>query len=383
MRAPGRGLSVRLRRCLPTIALLVCSAAAGQGPANTPTAASAGPRATPGAALPAVVPGRPLRFPRDFGAHPEYRLEWWYLTGRLDDGEHARGFQITFFRLRPQWQEELATPLAARQLLFAHAAIADPRTGRLQHAERRARGGPGQGAAEADTDIRLGRWQLVREGQDGEHYRIVVQADGFAFALRARPQGPPLLHGAGGYSRKGSTAERASYYYSRPQLLVDGQLTTDGRSRPVSGLAWLDHEWSSALMPPAAVGWDWLGANLVDGGALMLFRMRDADGRALWSGGTRWQPGQAPRILRPDEVAFTPRRRWSSPRTGIVYPVEHTVRAGGEHYHLRPLFDDQELDTRASVGAIYWEGAVNLEQAGQNVGQGYLEMTGYAQPLRW
>lgn len=369
-------------RLLLLVALVAQGSAAGPAaPASTPGSRAAG--VAPGAALPAVVPGRPMRFPSDFGAHPEHRIEWWYLTGRLDDGEQVRGFQITFFRLRPQWQEGLASPLAARQLLFAHAALADPRVGRLQHAERRARTGFGQVASEGDTAIRLGPWQLVRETTDGEQYRIDVEADGFAFQLRARPQGAPLLHGDAGYSRKGRTAERASYYYSRPQLAVDGTLTVGGRERPVRGQAWLDHEWSSALMSPDAVGWDWLGINLNDGSALMLFRMRNNAGEPIWAGGTRWQPGQPPRMLQPDEVAFVPRRRWVSARTGIAYPVELTVVAAGQTYRIRPLFDDQELDARASVGATYWEGAVVLDQDGQTVGHGYLELTGYAQPLRW
>lgn len=362
-------------------ALLVTALPSSGGGAD---ARADGLRETAEISMPPVVsPGRPLRFPHDFGAHPDYRLEWWYLTGRLDDGERERGFQITFFRLRPQWQDALATPLAAHQILFAHAALADPRKGRLLHDERRGRAGFGQAAAMGDTDVRLGRWLMQRDPADGEHYRIEVPAEHFTLSLRARPQGAPLLHGDAGYSRKGRAAERASYYYSRPQLEVDGQLSVDGQKRAVRGRAWLDHEWSSALMSPDAVGWDWLGANLDDGGALMLFRMRDAAGKALWAGGTRWRPGGPPRALGPQEVVFEPLRRWTSPRTGIVYPVEQRALAADESFRIRPLFDDQELDARASVGAVYWEGAVDVEQAGRTVGQGYLELTGYERPLRW
>lgn len=368
--------------CRPVCAALVlCCTIALTGQAAHGVAED-GPGAV-GQALPAVTPGRPLTFPRDFGAHPAYRIEWWYLTGRLDDGEQQRGFQITFFRLRPQWQEDLATPLAVHQLVFAHAALADPRAGRLLRAERRARAGFGQGAAESDTDIRLGPWRLTRVGTDGEYYLADAHADDFSLGLRLRPQGGPVLHGDAGYSRKGRDGARASYYYSRPQLIVEGTLTLGGRTRAVSGRAWLDHEWSSALMPAEAVGWDWLGVNMADGGALMVFRLRNADGNPVWAGGTRWHPGQPPRVLGPGEVSFTSARRWRSPRTGIAYPVEQAILAGGEHYRVRPIFDDQELDARASVGAIYWEGAVDLERAGRRLGQGYLEMTGYERPLRW
>lgn len=141
---------------LAALVLLAADVSAVGPAAPAPASSTPAPRLAADVTLPTVVPGRPLRFPVDFGAHPEHRIEWWYLTGRLDDGERERGFQITFFRLRPQWQESLASPLAARQLLFAHAAIADPAVGRLLHAERRARVGFGQEAAEGDTAIRLG-----------------------------------------------------------------------------------------------------------------------------------------------------------------------------------------------------------------------------------
>lgn len=380
----AREVSCRFLRWLLMLSIASSACACTASSATAGALSAERPPAPPATTWPAVVPGRQLTFPADFGAHPDYRLEWWYLTGRVDDGRQTRGFQITFFRLRPQWQESLATPFAARQLMFAHAALADPAFGRLRHAERRARAGFGNAAAIGDTDVRLGSWRLWREDRDGrDAYRIAVTASDFAFDLTATAAGAPVEHGDAGYSRKGPQPSQASYYYSRPQLAVAGRLTVAGRERAVTGRAWLDHEWSSAMMASDAVGWDWLGANLDDGGALMLFRMRDAQGATVWAGGTRWRPGGPPRTFQPGQIAFRPQRTWRSPRTGIAYPIAHQVAAADEVFDVRPVFDDQELDARASVGAIYWEGAVDLLQGGRPVGRGYLELTGYGERLRW
>jgi len=150
----------------------------------------------------------------------------------------------------------------------------------------------------------------------------------------------------------------------------------------VSGLAWLDHEWSSELLPAEAQGWDWVGINLEDGGALMAFRLRRADRSALWSAAT-WRDAQdGVRMLAPDDVAFAPGRKWRSPRTGIIYPVEWTISIATRTLRVQPLFDDQELDSRASTGNVYWEGAVTVFEDGREIGRGYLEMTGYGDRIR-
>ncbi|MFC5301081.1 lipocalin-like domain-containing protein [Azospira restricta] len=329
----------------------------------------------------AVRPGRALAFPRDHGAHPDFRNEWWYVTGwlALPDGSPL-GFQCTFFRVRTGIGEENPSAFAPRQLLIAHAAIADPRHGRLRQDERSARVGFGRaGFAEAQTGAWIGDWRLE---QDGNAYRATVRADDFAYALTLTADGPPLPNGAGGFSAKAADPRHASYYYSRPQLAVRGTVTVDGRRQPVSGRAWLDHEWSSELLPAGAQGWDWVGLNLDDGGALMAFRLRRADGAPLWSAATLRSPGGGATTLPADAVAFAPLRQWRSPRSGIAWPVEWRLRAGARELRLLPLFDDQELDSRRSTGAIYWEGAVRAIEDGREVGRGYLEMTGYGERIR-
>ena len=150
----------------------------------------------------------------------------------------------------------------------------------------------------------------------------------------------------------------------------------------MSGEAWLDHEWSSEYLDAAAVGWDWVGMNLDDGAALMAFRIRDAKGGQRWAGGTLRGSGGQVQILQPADIAFHAGRRWVSPRTGIGYPVEWSIRAGDRQIDLAPLMDDQENDTRLSTGAIYWEGAVRAYEKRRLVGRGYLELTGYGEALR-
>lgn len=341
--------------------------------------------ADPSPDFPPVTPGRGMVFPSDGGAHPDYRTEWWYVTGWLTDEDGAeRGFQVTFFRVRSGIGEGSASRFAPSQIVLAHAAVADPALGRLLHDERSGRAmAPLAGAATDRTRAWVGDWVLeAEEGGGGDRYRTRVRSADFAFDLSLRADRAPVRNGDDGYSQKAPDPRNASYYYSRPQLEVDGALTLQGRVRSVSGRAWLDHEWSSALMPEGARGWDWIGINLHDGGSLMAFRMRDAQGAALWAGGTWSEGGGAVRRLGPERIMMHPLRRWRSPRSGAEYPVGWQVEVDGRHLEIQPLMDDQELDSRRSTGAIYWEGAVRLFEAGREIGRGYLEMTGYAGRLR-
>lgn len=309
---------------------------------------------------PQVVRGRRLVFPRDHGAHPDYRTEWWYATGWLERRGAPLGFQVTFFRARAPWASGNPSAFAPRQFVLAHAAIADPRHGRLRYDERAARTALGlAGAAAGNTEAWVDDWRFAL---DGRTYATRIAAREFALELELAAD-RVLLQGEAGYSRKGPRRGQASYYYSRPQLAARG--TLDGE--PVRGSAWLDHEWSSQYLAPEASGWDWCGINLHDGGALMAFRIRAKAGGVYYA---------------PPGVAFTPLRTWRSPRTGVTYPVAMRVLAGGAEYELEPLMDDQELDARASTGNLYWEGAVRAKRAGREVGRGYLELTGYGEPLR-
>ena len=315
-----------------------------------------------GLAYPLVRPEYRLQFPRDHGAHPDYRQEWWYLTGWLKTAAGKDlGFQITFFRARPDLVTDNPSRFTPRQVLLAHAAIADPSVGRLRHDERAARTALDlAGAREGTTEVWLDDWSLKLEGNT---YRSRIVAREFTLDLSFLARGAPVLQGEQGFSRKGRKPGEASHYYSRPHLQVSGKVN----DAPVTGTAWLDHEWSSQYMDSEAAGWDWCGLNLDDGTGLMAFRMRSKEGDTRFA---------------PDGVDFRPLRTWRSPRTGATYPVAMAVRTPRGEFTLEPLMDDQELDARASTGTIYWEGAVRALQGNKTVGRGYLELTGYWQPMK-
>lgn len=408
-------------------AAAVPNAAANPGAAKQPAPtetqrASQRPRAT-------VRPGVQLAFPRDHGAHPGFRTEWWYATGSLhtQDGQ-SLGFQLTFFRTRTDVSDggdalagagQPPGRFAPRQLLLAHAALTDVAAHQLWHGQRMARwnGDPTArpaSAALADTHIQLADWALQRHALSGGRSRYVAQlgdAD-VAYQLELTTTQPLLLQGQAGYSRKGPDAAHASHYYSQPQLAVSGTVQRKGRTQTVTGTAWLDHEWSETLMPADAVGWDWIGMNLHNGAALTAFRLRRADGTAVWAGGS-WRAGPqaaaspvapskasatvstaasphalsaastAAQAFEPHDVVWQPLAWWVSPLSGARYPVRWAVTTPAGRFEVHARVDAQELDSRATTGAIYWEGLSDLidPATGHRVGQGYLEMTGYAQRL--
>ena len=335
---------------------------------------------TPGFSYPEVKPGRAFVFPADHGAHPEFRTEWWYVTGavRTVKGEEL-GFQITFFRTRPRVDPRNPSKFAAQQILFAHVAISDPAAGKLLHDQRAARAGFGIAEAKiGNADVRIKDWRFVRLADGRFSARIVAR--GFALNLMFKPTQPPLLQGEGGYSRKGPDPKSASYYYSLPQLATTGTITRGTSTQTVTGRSWLDREWSSRYLGGAAIGWDWTGLNFDDGAALIAFRIRSADGLSLWAGGTFRRANGMTVRLKPRDVVFTPRRTWRSKRTGATYPVAQILTIelpeGEKRLTLIPMFADQELDARSSGLPVYWEGLVRTEG-----GRGYLELTGYAAPL--
>jgi len=330
-----------------------------------------------------LAPGATLHLPADFGAHPGFRTEWWYATGwlRTADGKPL-GYQVTFFRSATGADPANPSAFAPKQLIIAHAALSDPAVGHLLHDQKSAREGFGLAYAKVgDTDVKLDDWQL-RRNADGS-YQASVTAPDFSLELRLVPRQPVLLQGQGGYSQKGPKPAQASYYYSQPQLATSGTVRRNGAAPlAVTGTTWLDHEWSSQVLDADASGWDWLGANLADGGALMAFQIRSRTGAKLWAHAALRTAAGAVTQFGPDQVSFTPQTLWRSPRTNAVYPVATRIVTGAITWQVAPLQADQELDSRRSTGAVYWEGAVQVQRDGSPAGAGYLELTGYDGPLK-
>lgn len=354
------------------------------------------------------LPARLLEFPRDYGSHPDAKTEWWYVTGlarRQDaapDAPPQYGFQITFFRSLVEGTQDMRSSFAAKHLIFAHAAVTDIKSGKFWHDQRIARF---SGVAATDiasaglrsTHLELRDWSLKREpgsaGSNTSVYNAVVSTPDFGLDLSLQTSQTVLLQGYEGMSRKGPQASQTSFYYSQPQLSAKGRLTLQGKALQVMGIAWLDHEWSNEMLHPDAVGWDWIGMNLDNGSALTAFQIRDKSGAALWDGGSFRRPRNSTAkraeedrtdAFNRGDVIFKPVKFWKSPKSEAKYPVEWQVRTPEDLYTVRALVENQELDSRASTGAIYWEGLSELvDSSNRRVGYGYLEMTGYAQPLRF
>ncbi|WP_343629158.1 carotenoid 1,2-hydratase [Roseateles sp.] len=390
----------------------------------------------PGTSQGQALSDAPLRFPRDHGAHPETRIEWWYLTGVLrspsSDAASAptHGFQLTFFRLRNDLAQPLSSAFAPGQLMLAHAAISDLGRQRLLHDQRVLRHGFANARAElGDTATRLGDWQLRRSdaGDGRSRYDLVMHSEsaGFALSLSLRAPLPPLLQGREGWSRKGPRPEQASRYVSEPQLIGTGRLALrDGGTREVAARAWLDHEWSNDLLgrgaerdtpAPAAqpaspsvqapssasassawnsasapttaadkadrgphAGWDWFGLNLNDGSSLTLFQVRSEGGPPVWTGGG-WRGADGRQVDFEQQLRFEPLAHWRSPVSLASYPIRWRVRSPRGVFLIDAAFQAQEIDARRSTGFPYWEGVARVsDEAGRTLGWGYLEMTGYA-----
>ena len=330
-----------------------------------------------------AAPGYRWRFPRDHGSHPEYRIEWWYYTGNLAAADGRRfGYQVTFFRVGVDPAPENPSRWTVRDLFMAHLAVTDLATGRHLAGERLDRGALGWAGARTDTfDVWNGDW---RASLDGGGHRLLAVDGSFGVDLRLAPGKGPTLHGENGFSRKGPSAGNASQYYSMTRMPTTGRVRLDGEWVDVAGASWMDHEFGTTFLEPGQVGWDWFSLQLDDGAELMVFRLRRADGGpAEHSAGTWVDADGTATSLGRDDARLVPGRRWASAASGAAYPVEWRVEvpARRARFEVAAALDAQEMDTAASTGVTYWEGAVTVTgQVGDRPvrGRGYLEMTGYA-----
>ena len=333
-----------------------------------------------------------LVFPKDHGSHPGYRTEWWYYTGNLEAETGNRyGFQLTFFRsqiIAPGAEKRWPQPPSVwrtRQIYLGHAAITDIFKKRHLQSELMARGTLGMAGVSQeaiDTIVFIKNWS-AKIGVDRHLLKTV--SDDFSYELTLKPVKPPVLHGQAGYSRKGSTPERASCYYSLSRLKTEGALTIGGKTIPVRGLSWMDHEFSTAPLEPGIIGWDWFSLQLSDQTEIMLFLLRNEEGRFNpASSGTFIDVSGKPRHLTKDDFRVDVLDFWKSPRSQAVYPVHWrlTVFPLAMQLTVRANISDQEMRTPATTGVTYWEGSISINgSVGKHPvkGSGYVELTGYAQ----
>jgi predicted secreted hydrolase len=325
-------------------------------------------------------------WPRDHGSHPRYRTEWWYATGELaDDAGRAYGFELTIFRqgLDARAPSPGESALRPRQVFAAHFAIVDVQAAKLRFAQRVRRGSAGlAGASEDDLHAWVEDWRIDRTPDGTLRLHALDRERAIALDLELAPEAALVQHGQGGISRKGDGDGNASAYVSWVRSRTRGTLhigRLDGASVPVTGESWFDHEWGSSALGPDVTGWDWFGLRFADGRALMLYRLRTADGAsATASAGTLIERDGWQRNLGAADFRVEPLRRFTSAATHASYPVEWSVAvpSAGIECRVTARVDDCEIDARTSVGTIYWEGPVAV--SGSAVGSGYLELTGYA-----
>ena len=352
---------------------------------------------------------REFVFPDDHGVHPGFKTEWWYYTGNLFSEEGRQfGYQFTIFRnqLNPSGedfarinQKESAqmnlelnsandSEWSTNQLYLAHFAISDVSKRDHVFNERYSRGTVGLAGASVDPyRIWLEDWEITRVTDlkaTDERFPVRIKAemsDGTALEVVLNPQKPLVLQGEEGYDKKGGEDGNASYYISFTRMQTEGLLKKDGESLVVSGLSWMDHEWSTSALDSGQTGWDWFSIQLSNGYELMYYQIRNADPElAPQTTGSLIAPNGQKRDLGQGEVQLEVLEYWTSPHTGARYPLQWTLGIPSEELKVdvATVFDDQEM----TVSVQYYEGALHVSGKFRDEaidGNGYIEMTGYEQ----
>jgi predicted secreted hydrolase len=327
-------------------------------------------------------PGYAWKFPSDHGNHPSYRTEWWYYTGHLKTPDGKRyGFELAFFRQALSRQVDNLSSFTPRDLYFAHFALSDLTAKQFWFAEKLNRPGPGlAGAKSGGVEVWNENWRAFHEAP-GHH--LIAEEGSHSIDLKLASPFPPTLEAKGGYSVKGAGLGNASLYYSFPLMTVTGNLGINGKTQPVVGQAWMDHEFFSGDLSPEETGWDWFGLQLSDGTELMLYRLRlKAGGLSPVSSGTFIDRAGKAVHLQAADFRAQALESWKSPQTGVVYPTRWLVQIPKLQlsFEVGADFHGQELDTAASTRILYWEGSVSLTgNRGLKPikGEGYMELTGY------
>ena len=338
----------------------------------------------PNAGFKRAIEPREFSFPEDHSSHPDFRNEWWYVTGNLrtDTGRHF-GYQVTFFRaaLSPKAPENVSA-WATNQAWMAHVAITDVENSQHWHDQRLTRGAVGlAGQENKPFRVWLEDWQIVGNDYGEFPWAITVKADDFTLNLQVSPEKSVVLQGDQGLSKKSASPGNASYYYSFTRLKTVGEIYLGGGSSQqrmvVQGESWLDREWSTSVLGDDQSGWDWFSLQLADKHELMFYRLRKTLGEADEHSSGKWVlPDGSIQALNVEDVLLKPKRYWVS-EAGRRYPVEWELNVPklDKSWVVEALVDDQLMET----GITYWEGAVRVtDLEGQEVlGYGYLEMSGY------
>lgn len=345
-------------------------------------------------------PGRQFLFPRDHGSHPEFAIEWWYVTGHLTASNQLQyGFQATFFRRALAKPGPPVGPTSSTfgndQIYLAHMALLEKDTGTFHYQERLNRAGWDAMAATSTLDVRNGNWSLrlspeksKLKGYEVFELQFTVGPD-VSLMLELTPKKPLVVFGKNGVSRKAADPSSSSHYLTYPRLASHGVLNLAEINATVEGEAWMDHEFSSSQLGTGQVGWDWLCLQLNDGRELMAYRMRRADGTTDPFSTVAWIDLQSTaRHIGPDQFTWTTLQYWHSNKTSSNYPssvkVEAKNPASGkkEVFNLQPIVLDQEL-TGNIGGVAYWEGACSVLDENKNkIGKAYMELTGYTESLK-
>ena len=356
-----------------------------------------GPSWVWGDSLPTTAPsshashGFHYDFPRDHGTHDQFRIEWWYFTGHVFSQDEKRfGYELTFFRrgMEEFLNQRNESQWTIHHLYFAHFAISDEETKQLHMAEKLSRAGLGKaGADHGGLHVWIDDWRAKADTPEHQGFQLQAETEHMKLDLHLSPLKNPVIHGEDGISRKGAMPTQTSHYYSLTRLHTQGTVRLGQRSYEVEGVSWMDHEFGSGELGQDQVGWDWFSLQLHSNVEIMIYQLRRADGSPdPASSGTVVFPNGRTRHLSLDDIQLSVLDTWESSNSQARYPSQWrlAVPSLDLEVNIIPVFPNQELVTKKSTRVTYWEGAVDVEgmfEGKPTQGVGYVELTGYAEPL--
>ncbi len=336
-----------------------------------------------------ALPGYEYRFPRDFYSHDDFRIEWWYYTGHLEEAAgRSFGYQLTFFRVALDGKDKVDNPSQWKidHIYFAHMTLSDIENEKFYFFERINRAGLGQAGAESDQlKVWNEDWSLT---QNGKAHHLKAREGEVAFDLKLTPSKPIVFQGRDGVIQMGEAAGNAWQYFSFTRMQTAGQVTLKGKTYRVKGLSWMDHEFSSSQLNKEQIGWDWFSVQLDNDTELMLYQIRKKNESIEKNSSGTWVDADGRGMhLALSEYSIQSEGQWVSEQSDTTYPASWTLEVPKHGIRLKvtPEMANQELHHLRSISTSYWEGSVNVSGTvkGKPVaGKGYVELVGYTQPLK-